>query len=191
MKIAELMDASGNLTSLHSALKLVIFDGKREEISLAYGRISNIDKVEYLFGKNLLYGERNYLRIATDFIIDGDKFVRNENSEYFDCKDAQLCLGNSEISSGSLFGDEISFFYPLPFRDNSILTAILFDILDYDLMREIYRVLKKNGKLKIMVSDVNKGGLSIKDALRYIIKFKVDKISWDNGYWIVEARKTR
>ncbi|ARM76047.1 class I SAM-dependent methyltransferase [Acidianus manzaensis] len=188
MKIAELKDMNDNETSLHEAQKLIIIDGKKEEISLAYGRISNFQKVDFLISKNLLYGEINFLQYISDFIINGEKIVRKEDSKYIPCK-YDLCIGNSEISSGILKENNIIFFYPFPFRENSISSVLVFEILDYDLMRELYRVMKKHGKLKVMVRDNFSGGLTAKDILKYIIKFKIDKISWENEYWIIDARK--
>lgn len=189
MKIAELRDFDDNRAPLYKASKLIIFDGKKEEISLAYGRISNLENVQYLFSKNLLDGEKNYLKIIADFIIDGEKFVRNEKSSYLECNDAELCIANSEISSGSIFNSDIVFFYPLPFRDSSIAKAILFDILDYDLIRELHRIIKRNGKMIVMIKDAQNGGVSMNEALKFIIKFKIDRISWNNGHWIIDARK--
>ncbi|AWR97399.2 hypothetical protein DFR86_07450 [Acidianus sulfidivorans JP7] len=188
MKIAELRDTDDNITSLYKAQKLEIIDGKREEISLAYGRISNFQRVDFLIAKNLLYGEKNFLQYISDFIIDGEKIIRKENSEFISCN-YDLCIGNSEISSGTLRQDNITFFYPFPFRENSISSVLVFELLDYDLMREIYRVIKKQGKLKVMVRDDLSGGLTAKEILKYIIKFKIDKVSWENGFWIINARK--
>lgn len=191
MKIGKLTDDNGNLSPLYSALKFIVYDGKKEEISLAYGRISNLQNVDFLFSNNLLYGERNFLRAISDFIVDGEKIVRSAESYYFNCEGAELCIGNSEISSATIFGDEVIFFYPFPFRDNSISRLIIFEILDYDVFKEAHRVMKRNGKLKIIIRDIQHGGLHIKDVLKFIIKFKIEKISWNRGFWIIEAKKIK
>lgn len=52
MKIGYLTDSNGRLTNLANAIRLEIVDGAKEIIPLAYGKLSDIPRLDILVGKN-------------------------------------------------------------------------------------------------------------------------------------------
>jgi hypothetical protein len=188
MKVGLLEDFKGNMTALWDAENLVIINGKEEEISLAYGRISNFMDLDILIGKNFLDGEINFLRQVYDIIIDGSNIAKKINIENFK---AELTLGNIAISSARIFDDFVTFFFPFPIRNCSINYSIVYEVLDYDIMRELHRITKLGGKVRIIIKDKLHGGLSVDDIMKFIIKFDVEKISWKDGFWVIDLIKKR
>ncbi|MCY0874577.1 MAG: hypothetical protein OWQ47_06590 [Acidianus infernus] len=188
MKVGLLEDFKGNVTALWNAENLVVINGKEEEISLAYGRLSNFIDLDILIGKNFLDGEINFLRQVYGIIIDGSNIAKKINFENFK---AELTLGNIAISSAKVFDDFVTFFFPFPIRNCSINYSIVYEVLDYDIMRELHRITKLGGKVRIIIKDKLHGGLSVDDIMKFIIKFDVEKISWKDGFWIIDVIKKR
>ncbi len=188
MKIGILEDFKGNVTALWNAERIIILNGKKEETDLAYGRISNFMYLDLLIGNKFLDGEKNFLRQVYDIIVDDSRIIESvENDEF----KAEMTLGNIAISSSKIFNDFVTFFFPFPIRDCSIKSSIIYEILDYDIMREIYRVTKLGGKTRVIIRDKLHGGLTIDNIMKFIIKFYVEKISWKDGFWIIDLIKKK
>lgn len=188
MKVGILAGSNGTTTALWNAENLIVVDGREEVISLAYGRISNFIDLDILIGKNFLDGEINFLGQVYGIIIDGSSIARKTTVEDFD---AELTLGNVAISSAKLFDDFIMFFFPFPIRDCSINNSIVYEILDYDVMRELYRITKPGGRVRIIIRDKLHGGLRVDDIMKFMIKFDLEKISWENGFWVIDLIKKK
>jgi hypothetical protein len=47
-----MIDSNGEITNLSNAIKLEIIDGSKEIISLAYGKLSDIPKLNVLIGRD-------------------------------------------------------------------------------------------------------------------------------------------
>lgn len=71
---------------------------------------------------------------------------------------------------------DVSFTFPFPFRDSSFNSAIIFEILDLDVIREVSRILKPASKAYMVLRDEIFGGVNplegVKDFQQSL------KLSW-------------
>ncbi|WP_236751519.1 hypothetical protein [Acidianus sp. HS-5] len=188
MKVGILEDLKGNTTALWNAEHLIVLNGKREEINLAYGKISNFIDLDILIGNKFLDGEKNFLGQIYDIIIDDSHIIEKIEDKKFK---AEMTLGNVAISSAKIFDDFVTFFFPFPIRDCSIKSSVVYEILDYDIMREIYRITKLGGRTRVIIRDKLHDGLAIDNIMKFIIKFYVEKISWKDGFWMIDLIKKK
>ncbi|NON63034.1 MULTISPECIES: hypothetical protein [Acidianus] len=178
----------GKLSPLWRSTELQLMNGKSEVFSLAFGRSSALQNADLIFGKDYLLGEKNVLRIIFSLVIDGEKIIRVENSSYPHFHGG-LIIGNRPDAIGEINEEPLTFIYPFPFRDSSISEITFFEILDYDLVKEAYRVIKRKGIMRLIVRDKIHEGLDIGDILKFVIKFSISKVKWKDNFWVVECHK--
>ncbi|MEM4042060.1 MAG: hypothetical protein QXN58_04590 [Saccharolobus sp.] len=189
VKIGYLSDAKGNLTNLVNATRLEIIDGTREIIPLAYGKISEIPRLDVIIGRKFLQGEILFLKNYADFIIDDDHLVKYDLIDLPLYKEKAIYVG---AFGGLASFKDVVFTYPFPFRDSSFNSAVIFEVLDLDIIRETHRVLKFRSKVYMILRDEIFGGIDpIYGIKRLAAKFKISTIKEKNGYWIIEGIKIK
>lgn len=188
MKVGYLIDSNGEITNLSNAIKLEVIDGSKEIISLAYGKLSDIPKLNVLIGRDYLQGEVLFLKNYTDFLVDKNKLASVIPIRLPLNKQDAICVGAFNCY-GISFKDVI-FSYPFPFRDSSFNSAIIFEVLDLDIIREVNRVVKSGSKVYMILRDRLFGGADPLEGLRKLSsKFKVVMVKEKEGFWIIEGLK--
>ncbi|WP_422398131.1 hypothetical protein [Sulfolobus tengchongensis] len=166
-------------------------DGTKEVITLAYGKLSDIPRLDVLIGRNFLQGEILFLKNYVDFLIDNNKMANVIPLELPLYKRGAIYLGTFSYSSGISFRDVI-FTYPFPFRDSSFDSSIIFEIFDLDIIREVHRVVKKGSRVYLVLRDKLFGGADPLDGLKKLSsKFKIVMVKEKEGFWIVEGMKIK
>ncbi|AOL17585.1 hypothetical protein BFU36_01115 [Sulfolobus sp. A20] len=185
------MDAKGNLTNLINAVKLDIFDGSKETLSLAYGKLSEMPRLDVIVGSNFLQGEVLILKNYADLVIDNNKVTEVKPILLPFRKEKAIYVGYYGDSS-SISYKNVIFTVPFPFRDSSIDSAVIFEVIDLDLVREVHRVLKTNSKAYLVLRDVVFGGINPVEGIKRIsAKFKVVRVKEKEGFWIIEGVKIK
>ncbi|WP_029552519.1 hypothetical protein [Saccharolobus solfataricus] len=185
-----MIGSNGYITNLNNAIKLEVIDGSKEIISLAYGKISDIPKLDVLIGRDFLQGEVLFLKNYANFLIDKNRLTNIIPIQLPLHNQDAICVGTSNCS-GISFKDVI-FTYPFPFRDSSFNSAIIFEVLDLDIIREVYRVVKSGSKVYMILRDKLFGGVDPLEGLRKLSsKFKVAMVKEKEGFWIIEGVKKR
>ncbi|MEM0374264.1 MAG: hypothetical protein QXV69_10325 [Sulfolobaceae archaeon] len=89
-------------------------------------------------------------------------------------------------------GNTVRGIFPFPFRDNCFDGVIIFEILDYEIIREVNRILKRGKRVYLILRDIIKGGADPLQAIKVLsYKFEVIKIIQRKGYWIIEGVKRK
>lgn len=152
----------------------------------------------------LLDGEVRFLSNVCDIVINGEDvntFIPGSSQVY------QLEL-NGKISGitlqvgGEMVSNEVMIGYPLlnndgvfslipfPFRDESFDNVMIFDILDFSLIEEAERVLKRNGKAYLIVKDKSINGVDPVEATKvFSYRFAINLIRERKKHWIIEGKK--
>ncbi|BDB97958.1 hypothetical protein [Saccharolobus caldissimus] len=194
MKIGYLTDSNGRLTNLANAIRLEIVDGAKEIIPLAYGKLSDIPRLDILVGKNFLQGEILFLRNYAEFLIDGDRLASVRPIKIplkFNAQKA-IYLGLIDNRGDVISLKDVSFTFPFPFRDSSFNSAIIFEILDLDVIREVSRILKPASKAYMVLRDEIFGGVNpLEGVKRFSAKFKIVMVKEAEGFWIIEGIKIK
>ncbi|QGA54259.1 hypothetical protein GFS03_06560 [Sulfolobus sp. E5-1-F] len=190
MKVGYLIGSNGDITNLSNAIKLEVVDGSKEIISLAYGKLSDIPKLNVLIGKDFLQGEILFLKNYVDFLVDKSRLASEIPFQLPLNRQEGICVGTVNCS-GISFKDVI-FTYPFPFRDSSFSSAIIFEVLDLDIIREVNRVVKSGSKVYMILRDKLFGGIDPLEGLRkFSSKFRVVMVKEKEGFWIIEGVKKR
>ena len=188
--------------SLKQSLKAIYHqDGKKEEIDLSYSKISQImqNRYDIIFSHDLLDGEALMLKNISDFLVIKDSFYT-----LFPRKKVDLKVKGRSLQIGSplvyttvtvsnlqafFYADEVvNSVYPLPFRDSSFDSVVISEVLDYDIIREASRVVKKSGKAYLIFNAFK--GIKPVEAIRaFSIKFIPLFAKEQNGFWIIEGTK--
>lgn len=198
MKYLELLPPTAK-TLKQSLLAKYHNDGKSEEIDLAYSKIPSIeiDHFNFIFSHPLLKGEALLLQNVSDFIIVGDKFFQYEGKKInLKLQGKTLQIGSPLIDALVTVSNEITKFQvdevidsllPLPFRDNSFDNVVISELLDYDVVKESFRVLKNSGNVYLILyyADVSPiEGVKVLST-RFIIK----DVKEMQKYWIIRGNK--
>ncbi len=186
------MDAKGNLTNLINAVKLDIFDGSKETLSLAYGKLSEMPRLDVIVGSNFLQGEVLILKNYASFVIDNNKVTEVKPIVLPFRKEKAIYVGYYGDSFSIISYKDVIFTVPFPFRDSSIDSAVIFEVIDLDLVREVHRVLKINSKAYLVLRDIIFGGIDPVEGIKRIsAKFKVVRVKEKEGFWIIEGTKIK
>ena len=188
--------------SLKQSLKAIYYhDGKKEEIDLSYSKLSQIvqNRPDIIFSHELLDGEALLLKNVSDFLVIKDSFYTFflKNRVDLKVKGRSLQIGSPLVSATVTVSNPQAIFYineivdavyPLPFRDSSFDTVIISEVLDYDIIREAARVIKKGGKAYLIINAFK--GVKPVEAIRaFSIKFIPLFVKELNGFWIFEGIK--
>ena len=188
--------------SLKQSLKAIYYhDGGKEEIDLSYGKLSQIvqNRPDIIFSHELLDGEALLLKNVSDFLVVKDSFYTFFPRKKVDLKikGRSLQIGSPLVSATVTVSNSQSIFYldeivnavyPLPFRDSSFDTVIVSEVLDYDIIREAARIIKKGGKAYLIINAFK--GIKPAEAIRaFSIKFIPLFAKELNGFWIFEGTK--
>lgn len=191
MKIARLLPETAR--NLKEVEKIEIKQGDKKEVQeLIYERLSAIGNSTYdvIFSPKLLNGELRLLsRLSEILIFDNSLF--DEKVEIFKDSIIKIKSGKTlEITHPLEFnGDYIDALLPFPFRDEAFETVVIREVLDYDVIKEAWRVTKKGGK-GVLVFPFSKCDPA--DAIKLLsIKFTVVSAREYKKYWIVEGVKRR
>lgn len=200
MKVIELVNESENNT-IFFASKAVNNNGK--EYDLIDSKLKRIIELspDKIIVKKALIGEINLLKIISKEVEYRDSInkvninldeIRVPSNKILQIGDI-VTNANFTITIGNLLGQNpILSVLPLPFRDESIDEVIIFEVLDYDVVREVYRVLKKNRKIFTIIRDKLFGGVDPILGIKVLsLKFEIIKVYEKKGYWIVEGIKKR
>ncbi|MCI2414501.1 MAG: class I SAM-dependent methyltransferase [Candidatus Aramenus sp.] len=200
MKVA-FLTRDGELSALWNALKLVIYDGAKEEVNFGLTRSSSLNRCDFLVGTSLLEGEKDVLNMVADFVVDGKRLVREVellSFEYPEVKVSERTLAVGICPKGavacltSVPGENaVRSIYPFPFRDSSLDKVVFFEVLDYDMVREANRVLRKGGEVELWVRDEVYGGVNPSVALKFLIRFHVQGASLRGKYWVIKGKKLK
>lgn len=201
MKYLELLPNDAH--SLKQSLKAIKHNnGKAEELDLSYAKLSQIatDKFDFIFSHFLLDGEALILKNISDFIVINDRFYEFCGTRKVDLKlkGKTLQIGTPvsnalvTVTNNSAFiftsSNIIEAVYPLPFREESFDNVVVSEVLDYDIIKEASRVLKKQGVGYLIINAFKKvrpvEAIKI-FSIRFIVRFVVEK----NGFWIIEGTK--
>lgn len=187
--------------SLKQSLKAIYRqDGKKEEIDLSYEKLSQITQNRYdiIFSHEILDGEALLLKNVSDFLVVNDSFYvfyRKKLDLKFKGKSLQIgsplvqaTVTVSNAQASFYIDDVVNSVFPLPFRDSSFDTVIISEVLDYDIIREASRVVKKSGKAYLIINAFK--GVRPAEAVRaFSIKFIPLFVKELNGFWIIEGKK--
>jgi len=188
--------------SLKQSLRAIYHqDGKKEEIDLSYGKLSQIiqNRHDIIFSHELLDGEALILKNISDFLVVKDSFYTFllRKKVDFKVKGKSLQIGSPLVSTtvtvsnpqASFYLDEIvDSVYPLPFRDSSFDSVVISEVLDYDTIKEASRVVKKSGKAYLIFNAFK--GIKPAEAIRaFSIRFIPLFAKELNGFWIIEGTK--
>ncbi|AGE71141.1 hypothetical protein [Sulfolobus acidocaldarius] len=173
-----------------------------KSINLSYGKILPLTEhtYDFIISPNLLNGELYLLSAFEGLIIINSQFFSPkiyENNLNLRLKGRTLQIGSPLIKdaitvTGTTYKldskDEIvRAIIPLPFKDSVFDNVVISEVMDYDVVREAYRVTKRGGKGMIIVPQNN-----AVDALKVLsIKFRIISASEVNKYWIIEGVKVR
>ncbi len=200
MKVA-FLTRDGELSALWNALKLVVYDGAKEEVNFGLTRSSSLNRYDFLVSSSLLAGEKDVLNMVADFVVDGKRLVREVELLSFEYPEVKvsgrtlavgICPKGAVACLTSVPGENaIRSIYPFPFRDSSLDKVIFFEVLDYDMVREANRVLRKGGEVELWVRDEVYGGVNPSVALKFLIRFYVQGASLRGKYWVIKGKKLK
>ncbi|BCU70878.1 class I SAM-dependent methyltransferase [Stygiolobus caldivivus] len=208
MKIAKLLPTSAR--SLKEINELIIEEIeknstlkiRRENVSLSYGKISLISQNTYdlIFCPNLLDGEFSLLSLLSPLIIRDSSFFNSSNTKEpigFQLRGRSLLIGSPLLQdlitvSGAetiiRTDEEVRAIYPLPFRDEAFDNVVISEVMDYDLVREAFRVTKTGGKGYTIVPF----HIDPVDALKTLsIKYRIINAKAIKHFWIIEGVKSQ
>ncbi|MEJ2780170.1 hypothetical protein WIW89_04480 [Stygiolobus sp. CP850M] len=205
MKIVTLLPLSAkNLKEVNEAIVSSLDNNKHkyEIFSLSYQKISVVGQSSYdmIFSPELLEGEMSLLHLLSPLVIRTNSSLSFHTPRLrpplkLELKGKSLLIGSplvegliSVTSHDCLLStdEEIRAVYPLPFRDEVFDNVILSEIMDYDLVKEAYRITKRGGKgfiiVPFCVDPVN--------ALKVLsVKFRIINAIAKNRFWIIEGIK--
>ncbi len=200
MKVAFLKRGE-ETSALWNALKLTVYDGAKEEMNFGLTRSSSLDHYDFLVGSSLLAGEKDILMMVADFLVDGGRIVKKVDVLSFDYPEVKasgktltvgICPDGAVACITSLpVQGAVRSVYPFPFRDSSFERVILFELLDYDAVREANRVLKRGGEVELWVRDEVFGGVNPSQALKFLVRFQVKGASLKGKYWVIKGKKVK
>ncbi|AKV74472.1 MULTISPECIES: methylase [Metallosphaera] len=200
MKLAILMDDKDDIAPLWRSISIVTVDGTVERVSASLGRSSALPYADLVVGRDMLRGEISLLSSVYPIVVNGDRIVRFDQiaGKFPELLPGGKTLGvgwcdESHVAclSGSMSGNVVNGLYPFPFREGVFDNVIVYEILDYDVIRESHRVVKRGGKLFLVFRDKVFGGVKPSEALKFLVKFNVISLALRDGFWIVESKKIR
>ncbi|AEB94865.1 methylase [Metallosphaera cuprina] len=199
MSIAILKDAKGEVAPLWKAISIETVNGSTELVNAGMGRSSVLPQVDVLMGKDMLAGEMNLLSSVYSIVVNHNKIVRydkmilNYPKMPFEAKSLSIgyCDEGFSACMSAAGSNSVHAIYPFPFRDESFKSVLSYEVLDYDIVRESYRVLRKGGKFFLIFRDEIFGGVRPNTALKFLIKFSLSSAYLRDGFWIIEARKIK
>jgi len=184
-----------------NAVKAIDLEGR--EYDILQDKISTLLRLKpkKIITKKALIGEINILKgIAEEVIFSNNTQIKFEVLEkFFEYKRNEkiLQLGYKILNTGVYIGyntdkEGVVGIFPFPFRDDSFDEIIIFEILDYEITREVHRVLKKGKRVYLIVRDIIKDGVNPIQAIKVLsYKFEVSKIFERAGFWIIEGIKKK
>ena len=171
----------------------------KEVIDLSYQKISLLSNYDLIFSPNLLEGELSLLSLLSPIIVkDGSIYKpRIKKPLKLELKGRSLLIGSplveglvtvNGIENVIRVDEEVKGIYPLPFRDEAFDNTVISEIMDYDVVREAYRVTKFGGRGYIIVPFT----VDPVEALKVLsIKYRITNAKALNHYWIIEGVKTQ
>lgn len=176
-------------------------NGKLEEIDLSYSKISQLlqNRHDIIFSHSLLDGESLMLKNTAEFLVVNNSFFTFHRLRKLEMKltGKSLQIGSplvdatftvSNIRASFYIDDVIEAVFPLPFRDSSFDNVVVSEVLDYDIIKEASRLLKRTGKAYLIINAFR--GVRPVEAIRaFSIKFITTFAKEQNGFWIIEGVK--
>ncbi|QKQ99146.1 methylase [Metallosphaera tengchongensis] len=197
MSLTFLIDDKEKISPLWRSLSFISVNGRIEVINASMGRTSVLPAGDVLIGRDMLRGEMDVLSMIYPFVVNNQEVVRYHKTvaDY-----PQLQLRGRKLGVGwcdedfvacisKRRGENVISLHPFPFKDEVFDYVLIYEILDYDLVREAYRVTKKGGKLMILIRDEIFGGVKPSIALKFMVKFQVSSVSLKGGFWVIEGVK--
>ncbi|MUN29671.1 hypothetical protein [Sulfuracidifex metallicus] len=177
MKIGVLRGKNGDITNLVNAVSISTSNGKREDIMLTYEKIESLKRTDLLIARGLLDGEKGILRNFTELLIDLEPLKEiNVETSNVEIGKFGLCVEGSCVKIGHL----------LPIRDNVFKEVSVVDILDLGILKEVNRIIKDKGTLRLFLRDKSMGGPDPKKIVGYIeasrfivIEVKAHQFTWE------------
>ncbi|BBG22960.1 hypothetical protein [Sulfuracidifex tepidarius] len=176
MKIGLLKDVNGNLSNLANSVSFVTINGREEDVHLTYEKLERIRRTDVLIGRSFLGGERELLSQCTDLLVDLDPL-----------KDIEIKAGKVQVGKFGLCveGSCVKVSHIIPIRDGVFSEVSVVDLLDLGIMKEVHRVIKKRGVMRLFIRDKSWGGPEPKRVVGYIeaAKFVVMNVKAHGIVW--------
>lgn len=103
---------------------------------------------------------------------------------------ASLVIGTGEYGiQGFLEGDPIVSYDTLPLRDDSVESVIINGVIDYSILKEVHRVLRRGGSVVFSCPGYS-APQYLDSALRQLVQFfRIQRSRFQGGSWFMEMRK--